>query len=203
MKACKTIVLLLTGLLFLQSCQNEVKPVDLVKFVRSTDNGLHKQKAIGSLLVDVQYRPVDYVIANEFRKNDIDPTAYQDRKEELDGLQYYNLKIGFTGNTKMDITKYNIRNDAEQQERLYYLSFHMKHDIRMIQGQDTLAPVLYHFERSFDLSNHRTFVVAFEEPDQEHNNDKTLLLDTPILATGPLKIKFKKDHIKKIPNLKI
>ncbi len=203
MKAYKVFVLLSVVALFLQGCQKEVRPVDYVKFVRSADNGLHKQKAIGPLLLDVQYRPVDYVIANEFRKNDIDPTAYQDRKAALDGLQYYNLKIGFTGNTQMDITKYNIQNEAQQQERLYYLSFHMKHDIRMIQGQDTLAPVLYHFERSFDLSNHRTFVVAFEEPDQEHNNDKTLLLDTPILATGPLKIKFKKDHIQKIPNLKI
>jgi len=203
MKACKIFLWLGWVVLLLPSCQREARPVDYVKFVRSTDNGLHKQKAIGSLLLDVQYRPVDYVIANEFRKNDIDPTAYQDRKEELDGLQYYNLKIGFTGNNQMDITKYNIQNEAQQQERLYYLSFHMKHDIRMIQGQDTLAPVLYHFERSFDLSNHRTFVVAFEEPDQDHTNDKTLLLDTPILATGPLKIKFKKDHIQKIPNLKI
>ncbi len=203
MKAYKVFICLGLVVLFLQGCQSDVKPVDLVKFVRSADNGLHKQKSIGPLLLDVQYRPVDYVIANEFRKNNIDPDAYQNRKKELDGLQYYNLKIGFTGNTQMDITKYGIQNDTEQQERLYYLSFHMKHDIRMIQGQDTLAPVLYHFERSFDLSNHRTFVVAFEEPDQEHSNDKTLLLDTPILATGPLKIKFKKDHIKNIPNLKI
>ena len=203
MKGYKICTYIVVVMLLLQGCQKDAESTDLVEFVRNIDNGLHKQKAIGPLLIDAQYRPVDYVIANEFRKNDIDPTAYQNRKAELDGLQYYNLKIGFTGNTQMDITKYNIQNEAELQERLYYLSFHMKHDIRMIQGQDTLAPVLYHFERSFDLSNHRTFVVAFEEPDQDHTNDKTLLLDTPILATGPLKIKFKKDHIQKIPNLKI
>lgn len=199
----KIITLALILAIGFSSCQQSVTPSELVSYVRKGKNGLHKTKTIGSLSLDLQYRPVDYVIANEFRSNTIDSEAYQQRKNELGDLQYYNLKLGFTGNEEMDITKYNVTTDQELQERLYYLSFHLKNDIRLIQGTDTLAPVLYHFERSFDLSNHRTFVLAFEETDKTYDNDKTFYMDTPILETGPLKIKIDKKSIKNVPNLNI
>ena len=102
-----------------------------------------------------------------------------------------------------DITTYRVNDPGEEQERLYYLSFQMKENIRLLQGQDTLAPVLYHFERSFDLSPHRTFVLAFEAPKSEPSKDRTFILDSPILGTGPLKLKITAKDLTNIPDLKL
>lgn len=202
MKAFKILGLSLFGFLLFSACKNEVLPSELVGYVANPENGLHKIKTVGDLKVDLQYKPLAYMISNELRKNDIPQSAFQQRASELDGLQYYNLKLSVDQPGK-DITNYEVYDDAAQQNRLYYLSFGMKQDISLVQGQDTLKPVLYHFERSFNLTKHRTFVVAFKEHDLEHQLDKTFVLESPELGTGPIKLKIQKDDLQNTPSLKL
>ena len=113
------------------------------------------------------------------------------------------MKISVPKLPGQDITTYRVNDPGEEQQRLYYLSFQMKENIRLIQGQDTLAPVLYHFERSFDLSPHRTFVMAFEEPLSKSPEDRTFILDSPVLGTGPLKLKITAKDLDNIPDIKL
>ncbi len=202
MKAFKLFLWSIITLFSFSACQQTVLPADLVKYVVNPDNGLRKQKSIGDVNVDLQYKPVGYMIANEFRKNNIDASQYKNRASELSGLQYYNLKLSIN-QPGVDVTSYNVFDEVAQQERLYYLSFGMQHDMHLIQGQDTLRPVLYHFERSYNLSKERTFVVAFEEQDFKHQEDKTFILDIPEFQTGPIKIKIRKDDLQKTPSIKL
>ena len=199
------IILLIGVLMFCWSCQQSVDPIDLVHYVKATKNGLAKAKEIGDIRVNLLYKPLDFVIANEFRSNQIKQDDYDSRKEELKGLQYYNLQVSVPNHPKLNITNYRVANAEEQQQRLYYLSFYMKNDIRLIQGQDTLAPVLYHFERSYDMAGHRTFVLAFIENQSEDKTpiDRTLVIDSPIMGTGPIKLKIKEEDLKNIPTLKL
>ena len=202
MKALNFLYTLL-AVLVLVSCDQQVLPVDLVRYVNHPDHGLTKRKTLGPLKVELQYKPHSYVIANELRSNQIGQQVYRQRLKELDGLQYYNLKISVPKLPGQDITTYRVNDPGEEQQRLYYLSFQMKENIRLIQGQDTLAPVLYHFERSFDLSPHRTFVMAFEEPLSKSPEDRTFILDSPVLGTGPLKLKITAKDLDNIPDIKL
>ncbi|MEL6866460.1 MAG: hypothetical protein AAFP19_18690 [Bacteroidota bacterium] len=200
MKAFKALLLL--GLLFSFGCQSSLSPSEYVKWVSDSENGLRRVKQIGSVKMELQYKPIPYVIANELRSNHIDRTAFEERYTALEGGQYFTMKISID-EPGQDITKYGIRDMNEQQERLYYLSYAMQNDIHLLQGSDTLACKLYHFERSYDLTPHRTFVLAFDEKESPDLNDKTFIWDTPLFGTGPIKVKFRSESLEEIPNMKI
>ncbi len=203
MKVYKFLPLVLLIPIWFLFAKQSVVPSMLVAYVKNPDNNLVKVKDIGNIRFELLYKPVDFIIANEMRTDELKKSAHQKRAGELDGLQYYNLKISMPRSPGMDVTNYNVKNEQAIQNRLYYLSFHMKNDIRMIQGKDTLSPVLFHFERSYNVTPHRTFVMAFDEPDKKKEDDKTFVIDTPIFNTGPVKMKFKKEDLQKIPNLKL
>ncbi len=188
--------------LLMYSCERSLAPAQLVAYIQNPDNGLHKNKKVGQLQVDLQYQPTASVIANELRKNQITQEEYEQRVPDLESLQYFTLKLSVDEPGK-NISTFDISHPQEEQERLYYLSFLMKHDIRLIEGQDTLAPVLYHFERSYDLADHRTFVMAFENKTPHNIEDKTFVFHSDLLGTGPIKLKFKENDLQNTPQLKL
>ncbi|BDS15411.1 hypothetical protein [Aureispira anguillae] len=201
MQAINYIILIITiGLL--SSCGNETLiPSDYVAWVNNPENGLLRKKTIHPLEVELLYKPIAYVIANEMRTNDIAEADYKQREKELAGMQYYTLKLSTAGGK--DITTYQVNDNAQQQERLSYLSFAMQKDIKLIEGTDTLPCKLYHFERSYDLAAHRTFVLGFEQKEATKTANKTLVLDLPYFQTGPIKLNYKTSALEAIPNLKL
>lgn len=203
MQGIKKILWLLLLVLLWSSCgKPSLQPSDYVGWVNDAQNGLVKTKTIHPLEVEVLYKPIPYIIANELRSNAIDKAVYERREEELKGLQYYTLKLGIVGGA-LDITNYEVGDNAQQQERLHYLSFAMQKDIKLVEGGDTLACKLYHFERSYDVVAHRTFVLAFEAKEANKKKDKTLILELPYFKTGPIKLNYKTSDLEAIPTIKL
>ncbi len=182
--------------------ERPLPPSKLMNYVKDPDHGLHKTRQIGPLKVDLQYQPTSVVIANELRQDEIDRAQYEERAQKLEGLQHYLLRLS-VDEPGSNISNYAIEHAQEEQERLYYFSFLMKNDIRLVDGRDTLAPVLYHFERSYDLADHRTFVLAFERRDQDDEKTKTFIIEPEYFLTGPIKMKIKAEDINKVPSLKL
>lgn len=194
----------LLALLVFTGCKSDMLPADLVQWVRNSENGLRKTKEVGDLKVEVLYKPYAYQLANNFRSNDINADQYFEKLKKLEGLQYFDMKLSVKGDKATDITRYRVANETELQERLYYLSFPMKDDITLVEGTDTLSCALFHFERSYDLADHRTFVLAFESNNNEKvPEDKTFIFDSPYFGTGPLKFRFQKKDIERIPQIKL
>ncbi len=203
MKVLTMLLVISIMLITIVGCKQSAIPSDYVRYVRNPDNGLLRSKQVGPVHIDLQYKPIPYLIANELRRNDISKEEFLPRQKELTGSQYYNLQLSVTDQPQANIINYRLRDETEIQKRLYYLSFGMQNDIRLIDGTDTLKPMLYHFERSYDLAPHRTFVLAFEQRPDNRYKDKTLILDSPVLATGPLKLKIKADALQNLPDLKL
>ena len=184
MKDFKLVVLSIILIIGLTNCQKELPPFEYVQWVKNPNNGIRKIKQIGNVTIDLQFKPIAFIIANENRSNKLRTSFFDKRKQELEGLQYYNLNIKIKGG---DVTKYLVADKRAYEKRINYLSFGMKEDIVLIDGIDTLNCKLYHFERSFDLEEGRTFVLAF---DQKESEEKTFIINTEILGTGPVKIKI-------------
>ena len=180
-----------------------MKPSDLVKYVRQPDNGLLRTKQLNQVKIALQYKPIPFLIANELRRNTIHEEEYEQRYKELEGSQYYNLQISMPGMQGQNLVNYQVNSEEERQQRLYYLSFGLQNDIRLIEGGDTLRPILCHFERSYDMTPHRTFVLAFSQKTEKQFDDKTFILDSPVLGTGPLKLNIKGAALQNIPDLKL
>ncbi|WMX17578.1 hypothetical protein [Aureispira sp. CCB-E] len=189
--------------MILVGCGNrDLIPSDYVAWVNDSNNGLLKKKSIHPLEVELLYKPIPYIIANEQRSNTIDEGIYQKRMKDLKELQYYTLKLGILGG-EFNVSNYEVSDNATQQERLNYLSFAMQKDIKLVEGKDTLNCALYHFERSYDITPYRTFVLAFQQKEINKGKDKTLILDLAYFKTGPIKLNFKGADLVRIPNLKL
>lgn len=161
-----------------------------------------KTKRINPLVFMLTYRPVHEMVLAQSKGKILSKDEFLEAEYELEGLQYYTLKIGLEGDAKTNITNYKVSNKSESDQRLYYLSFLMKNDIYLIEGNDTLNCQLYHFERAFNLSNHRTFNLAFDKSENGKNKDKTIIIDSPFFGTGPVKMKFQAKELNNIPTIK-
>ncbi|MGH1337452.1 MAG: hypothetical protein ACRBFS_15115 [Aureispira sp.] len=196
--------------LLLSSCGEQVlAPADYVNWMKDPVNGHVRTKTIAPLEVIAQYKTTDFVIANEKRSNTIEKSAHEVRQEELEGMHYWTLQLSINdpaiktkGAKAWNILNYGIEDKSQEQERLMYFSYAMQRDLKLIEGQDTLACALYHFERSYDLSKTRTFVLGFPKG-KDQTTDKTLLLDLPYFNTGPIKINYPKTVLDQAPRMRL
>jgi len=196
------VLLLLISFLLIGCGKEQMPPSEYVQWINNPENGIVKEKTIHPLTVELLYKTIDYVIANEFRSDAIPVDAYNQKAAELEGMQYYTLKLGIV-DERFDVTNYEVEDEAQQQDRLSYLSFAMQKAIKLVEGKDTLACKLYHFERSYDLSPKRTFVLGFDAKEANKTKDKTFILDLPFFRTGPIKINYKQTDLEQIPDLKL
>ncbi|MBI1227714.1 MAG: hypothetical protein GC192_20945 [Bacteroidetes bacterium] len=195
-------IVLFLALMSCIGCDKTLAPIEYTRYVKSAESGLLKEKTLGDIRLQAFYKPIPFVISSEIRKKDISIKEFKDREEELKKTQYIDMSLSVV-NGGGDITNYNVTNDFQQQQRLHYLSFLIQENIKLVDGTDTLPPRLCHFERTYNLGKTSTFVLAFDRSTNTDKNDKTLIFDSPIFSTGPMKVRFDAEDLRKIPSLKL
>lgn len=183
----------------------ELVPRDYAKWIENTNNGLRIEKEIGDYIFDIQYKPLDYAALLEIKKDSVSKQEIEKIKKEMEGLQYYTLKIS-AKNFSGDILKYKLNDMGNYSKRVEYFSFGMQNDLKIIEQGDTLPCTLHHFERSYGLSPYITFDLGFQDKDEKkekkESDEKIVYYNDSILGIGPIKIAFKNKDIQNIPRLK-
>jgi hypothetical protein len=174
---------------------------EYIAFVEDPENGLHLEKSLSSYSIQVQYRPTPYIAMMEERSTELSTELLKQKREELDGLQYYSMRIGTESSRTMLLE--NVEDEVEFANKLSYFIEHMQYDLSLVDGQDTLPCVLFHFERNYNLSKHNDVLLAFENIGSGAHADKTLIFNDRILGTGPVKFKIDGDAIASVPQLKV
>lgn len=194
----RVINLLLLVSLFCSSCWKKKLPAkEYYSYVVNEENNLHKNKSINDFIFDVQFKPVDFIICSEY-KNQLNRAVYSQRKSELEGMVYFNLKLK---NKNRDLFEINSENVKDVELKRYYYSFDFAKDIYLEQNGNVIPCGLFHLERSYDLNGFKMFQLAF--PVKTVSNDLTLVIDSRILALGPVKVNFKKKDISNIPSIEL
>lgn len=185
------------------SCKKSLDPKSYIHWVKDEVNGLHLQKKIAPLKVDLLYTPIDYQIINNLKLETIPNTLYKEELKRLGNFQYYHLKLSILeSNGKIDVGNYQVTTMTEQQKRLGYLSFGMQKDIYLVEKEDTLPCIVYHYEQGYDIKPERSFLLAFEGREAYKNETKTFVLNSSVFGTGPIKIQIEASNLSNIPYLK-
>lgn len=164
-------------LVILSSCSSNLSKEEYLAWFSNPENPLRVNKDIGGGLFEVQYKTPQAM--NLSCKN-----CSRMYSEEL---EFYQIRW-------KDSTQ------GKDLELLHYLSYQLENDL-MMEYQDKQEPVaLYHFERSYDLGNQKSILVAFEKP--KHECDRVLIFDASKLGAGPLRFVFTAKNISKLPMLK-
>jgi hypothetical protein len=187
--------------IFLASCEKEfLRPNQYVKWLEDESNGLKVKKILGDFEFTLQYKPTEYVIFDQYKSDTLQKGTMDEKRKEYDGLQYYTFQIKANGS--QEIMKADISNESEYNSRLEYFISPAQDDIMLVENEDTLPCVLYHFERSYGLSPMNNIVLGFEKSKQSSTADKLFIYNDQVLGTGPVKLTIQEKNIQNIPSIR-
>lgn len=168
------------------SCSGSMSKDEYGQWIKDYDNGLHVKTTQGDFVYDVQYVPAEW-------KNFQTASYSESEVDSTDGLQYYMLTIGSSAEGA-DLIDFGIASLEEKQRKLYYFSFLFQDDISLVDGNELLPCVLYHFEKDAAMRKSRTFVLGFERTTVV-SEEVRLNINSPWLGATPVSIHISKRNI--------
>ncbi|MPM26979.1 hypothetical protein SDC9_73484 [bioreactor metagenome] len=175
----KNVIFIFFISLVLCSC-NKMSPIDFVKWVENEDNGLRKEKTIGECRFEIQYCPDEYISIKKGSK-DI-PFTNIDNRETDSGLCFIFRIERLSDN--YDPSAFQLINEA---------------NFRLMSEADTVGSSMVLYENNFRLSSVESYTVLFD--DIQAKNDFRFVYDGQVSMTGPVIFSFKKEDIKRIPEI--
>ncbi len=177
-----------------------LKPAEYMAYCEEESNGLKSSRTIGDFVFSVFYQPVPYLALKELKSTTPDKAAMASKQEEYGPMSYFAFKIENT-RWRDELMKLNLKSENEYYARLEYMSFKMQQDFKLIQGSDTLACSLFHFERVYGLAPFATFVMAFPTP--AANREFKLWYHDKLFNNGIIMMDFESGFINQLPTLDI
>ncbi len=192
-----------------QSARNLI-PIEYKKEIELPLNGLQVQKTVENFTFSAQYRPYEYIIGTELKKEVITKDELEKGIREINQLQYFTFKIN-ADDAGMELLKVNLKSPGEYNYRVEYCSFQMQNDFQLVDGTDTLNCALYHFERIYGIAPYGTFMLGFplskkEEASRKNKQsylmqDKTLIYDDKVFEMGRIYLKIEAKNLNRLPKL--
>lgn len=197
----KSIVFVAMPLLILTtSCTNPLSPKEMVRWIEDEKNGYKQVVEKGDIKLVIQERPLVYRLCIENRGIITKEHLKEIKKNEnCDGLLQFHLKIS-TADELTPLLLYNVADESEYFDRLRYYTSEVEQDLMLINGADTVYPVLCLFERNYHLAPYNTLTFAFEKPE---NLKKKYQLVYNEMVFNKTPISFLISNNKKKPKLKI
>lgn len=189
--------ILLSAMLLLVGCKNELTPEEYKKELVENRNW-SKSTEIDGYTFKVDYIPANWIAYINSSGGNKTQDAYQKNLDEANGMYYF--RIGIDAGKGKNVLKRELEKEEEYFDRLYYVSYRMKDDLKLISGDKTYPCELYVYERAYDLSSKLSIMAGFKKPIDE-NEDVRLELYPAVLGTGKVKFEFKGTKIASAPKL--
>ena len=177
-----------------------------MNWVEDESNGLHQQLAVGDIIYDVQYKPMDYLTILQDPNNNWTHQQKEDFRASKQDLEYFTLKIK-TADGLTDPLQYKATDPNDYYHRLKYFSFDIQHDLHLVANGDTLPCRLSHFERTNGLAPYKTIVLGFEKsaapPAASNSGDLLLVFKDRVFQpwSEPIAIEIKANDLNQIPDI--
>lgn len=189
----------------------ELAPKEYIRWIEDKEHGIQVKKTIGDYTFATVYKPYEYLIAREIKKDSISAGILDEKINSINDLQYFSFRIS-AENQNTELLKVGLSSQDEYYARIEYCSFKMQQDIKLVDNNDTLNCVLFHFERVYNIAPYATFVLGFPLTEKEKKDiqqgkkivhpDKTLSYEDKIFGIGKVNLTIKGENINRIPKLK-
>ncbi|MFY0599852.1 MAG: hypothetical protein JXR03_09285 [Cyclobacteriaceae bacterium] len=154
------------------ACTNGGEKAGLVNWVEDPANGLRSISQIENFQYDLQYQPNIYRSLGQY--DEVNAELLDSLNSVKSELEYFMLRI-----TSLDQSKnvFEILKEYKisKEDLIYHFSYKMQNVISLVRAGDTLAPVLYHYERSYGVRKEETFLMAFDLGKKKEVDSEMLL----------------------------
>jgi hypothetical protein len=162
-------------------------PGEFIQWTQDPANGHYKETKMEELTFSVTHKPADYIICMEQKSELIPMNVSQQRKEELKGLEQYEIKIALNEGSG-ELLKHQLGSVAEYSDRVNYFAFKMQKDITMQTDKGEIVPcTLFHFERTYDVVPYCKFLIGFKPTE---GSTKTIVFRDKTFGKGTLQFLF-------------
>jgi hypothetical protein len=180
---------------------HEVLPVEeFVKWVGDKENGLSKIKEISEMNYHLSYMPKECLAYMELKNDNLTKSKFDETLAHYEGMTYFNLRIELKGG-QGELLKYNLSSPQQYNERINYMAFEMQKDIFLVQGNDTLMPGMFHFERIYEVAPFATVMLAFDNKKFNPESEFTVVYNDRLFNKGYIKYNYKQKQLIDLPNL--
>jgi hypothetical protein len=184
-----------------------LKPVEYVQWIENTDNGLLVKKVLNKYTFELQYKSLDYVVLKDNFGKIFTGKEIKESESEIEDMQYFTFRI--SDEKGGDLLRDDITAVDQFSSRLAYFSNGMQKDMKLIENDDTLSCLLFHFERTYGVDPRSTFVLGFPLGKKDGKGgapaeaDKVFLFDDHELGVGSVYITVTASKINEVPFLKL
>lgn len=176
-------------------------PLEYVDWVNDKEHNLNKTKRIGEFGFTVFNKPVDYLICLDQRKEEISTLSYDQVKKEFGNLLYFDFKIE-ADDIPTELLKYKVGGEAEYQRRITYFAYEMQNDFCLVDNNDTLPCIMFHYERTYDIVPYAKVLLGFDPLKNNASKTFEFIYQDRVFSNGLIKFTFRKSDLENIPKLK-
>lgn len=195
-------ILMLISITILIGCGGEgLSPKKYYAEITDPDNGYLIIKEFPEIRFKVQYKPLDFVVLQEYKRNVPNMEEMISLRNEFKGMHYFTLSIEPIGH-QADLLKLGNTDRQEYEEKLNYYAFQANQDLTLYTDNDTLPCHLYHFERDYGIKPGINMVFAFENITNEFE-DIRLVFHDRVFGNGILQYIFKEQIMRNQPELNV
>lgn len=185
--------LLFLGIILI-GCGESLTPMEFTNYINNPENGFVKKQSANNYSFELQYLPPDYIalryvfsgIENDFEKI----------KEQSDSILNFKLTL-----CNLDSVPVDNKSEVYQTRINFLMNSFSQHCVLLTDNQDTLFPVLSHYERNANVKPCENVLFAFENSKDLVPNK--LILKAPVYANKPLIFDISKINTLHIPKIKL
>jgi hypothetical protein len=194
---------------FVHTCNKacvSLEPTDYINWVENADNGFAVTKQLSKYKFELQYKPLEYVVLQDNYGKLFSEKEMKKSMRDIEDMQYFTFRI--SDENGGDLLRDEITAVEQFSSRLAYFSSEMQKDVKLIESNDTLPCLLFHFERTYGVDPRSTFVLGFPLGKKDGKGgmpaetDKVFLFDDHQLGAGPIYMTISADKINQVPFLK-
>jgi hypothetical protein len=184
----------------LENVNEEMPIADFISWAGNIDNELTKSKEFSEINYRLSFMPAQSLAYIELRGQEYTMEQFNAACKHYDGMSYFNLRIELPAGSG-ELLKHGLESPNQYNDRLNYMSFKMQNDIYLVQGQDTLLPGLFHYERIFEAGSYATVMLAFDDAKFNKEKDFTIVYDDHLFNKGYIKYTYYSKQLIDLPNI--
>ncbi len=174
---------------------------ELKAYLGDPDNGVVREKKVGTVKVSAQYRPTDLLVAQELRSTDTTPEEISRLKDRYGPYHYFILNMVSQDDHVLDMSKVGY---PAFSDLLQTLAFRMDQYAYLTTSEKDTIPVAdFIFPRMYGSMKSTALLFSFSREGMKRRNYEWIELNMKEfgLRTGPMKFRFKRSSLDAIPPL--
>ncbi len=186
-------------LLFLFCCKpDSLSQEELAAFISNEDNGLKKSVDIGSLKIEVRFKPTDLIVHQQ-TNGDATNRIVLDSLREMYKNNYY-FVLSLPSNNKDALQQIN---RSQYSELIQTLSFRMNNYVTLTTAQDTIPVRDFILNRTYGHSNSTDLLFVFDNKKALEKEWVQFNLNELGLGVGNQRFRFNVSDLQSVPQIKV